>query len=190
MWPLRAAGLASGLWRCDERLLWHLFALGSSCLGQCQCRCGPQYVYCSQKQLFFRNGPVAASPCKGMGQWQLMGPPRPHQQKRLATRETTRGFEKISEKANRPPIGSHHRVVSRSLLAAAKSPTKGGLCNGTCRRSPSRYINLPGSATASAPNPITGGHFILRVDHVACEWPNELQGTANYFEQTSWFFAS
>jgi hypothetical protein len=28
MWPLRAAGLVNGLWRCDERLLWHLFALG------------------------------------------------------------------------------------------------------------------------------------------------------------------
>ena len=35
MWPLRAAGLVNGLWRCDERLLWHLFALGPSCLGQC-----------------------------------------------------------------------------------------------------------------------------------------------------------
>jgi hypothetical protein len=26
------------------------------------------------KQLFSRNGPVAASPCKGMGQWQLTNP--------------------------------------------------------------------------------------------------------------------
>jgi hypothetical protein len=34
MLPLRAAELVSGLWRCDERLLWHLFALGPSCLGQ------------------------------------------------------------------------------------------------------------------------------------------------------------
>ena len=33
--------LVSGPWRCDERLLWHLFALGPSCLGQCECRCGP-----------------------------------------------------------------------------------------------------------------------------------------------------
>ena len=33
--------LVSGPWRCDERLLWHLFALGPSCLGQCVCRCGP-----------------------------------------------------------------------------------------------------------------------------------------------------
>jgi hypothetical protein len=33
--------LVNGLWRCDEQLLWHLFALGPSCLGQCQCRCGP-----------------------------------------------------------------------------------------------------------------------------------------------------
>jgi hypothetical protein len=34
MWPLRAAGLVNDLWRCDERLLWHLFALGPSCHGQ------------------------------------------------------------------------------------------------------------------------------------------------------------
>jgi hypothetical protein len=34
-WPLRAAGLVSGLWRCDERLLWYLFVLciEPSCLG-------------------------------------------------------------------------------------------------------------------------------------------------------------
>jgi hypothetical protein len=44
--------------------------------------------------------------------------------------------------------------------------------------------------TASVPNPITGGHFILKADHVAWEWPMELQGTVNYFEQTAWFFTS
>jgi hypothetical protein len=32
------------------------------------------YVHLPQKQLFFRNGPVAASPCKGMDQWQLTNP--------------------------------------------------------------------------------------------------------------------
>jgi hypothetical protein len=30
--PLRAVEMVSGPWRCDEQLLWHLFALGSSCL--------------------------------------------------------------------------------------------------------------------------------------------------------------
>jgi hypothetical protein len=38
----------------------------------------PQYMCCSQKQmahqLFSRNGPVAASPYKGMDQWQLTSP--------------------------------------------------------------------------------------------------------------------
>jgi hypothetical protein len=32
--PLRAVEMVNGPWRCDERLLWHIFALGSSCLGQ------------------------------------------------------------------------------------------------------------------------------------------------------------
>ena len=57
MWPLRAAGLVNGLWRCDERLLWHLFALGPSCLGQCVCRCGVSFL------LFFRVGWIVSGRC-------------------------------------------------------------------------------------------------------------------------------
>jgi hypothetical protein len=30
---------------------------------------GSQYAYPSQKHILSRKGPVAASPCKGMGQW-------------------------------------------------------------------------------------------------------------------------
>jgi hypothetical protein len=40
----------------------------------CGVRVRSQYVHPSQKQLFSRNGPVAASPCKGMCQWQLTIP--------------------------------------------------------------------------------------------------------------------
>jgi hypothetical protein len=54
MWPLRAVGLVSGLWRCDERLLWHLFAPGPSCLGQFECRCGPFVREQTQSQALCR----------------------------------------------------------------------------------------------------------------------------------------
>jgi hypothetical protein len=37
--------------------------------------------------------------------------------------------------------------------------------------------------TASAPKPITDGHFILKADHVAWEWPMEVTRTASWF----WF---
>ena len=55
--PLRAVEMVSGPWRCDEQLLSHLFALGSSCLGECQCRCGASFL------LFFRVGWIASGRC-------------------------------------------------------------------------------------------------------------------------------
>jgi hypothetical protein len=60
MWPLRAAGLVNGLWRCDERLLWHIFAPGPSCLGQCECRCGVSFL------LFFRVGWIVSGRCPNL----------------------------------------------------------------------------------------------------------------------------
>jgi hypothetical protein len=39
--------------------------------------------------------------------------------------ERPRGDSRISEKVNRPPIGNHLGVVSRSVLAASKSPSEG-----------------------------------------------------------------
>jgi hypothetical protein len=43
-----------------------------------------------------------------------------------------------------------------------------------CSRSSSRYMNLPGSLPAYPPDPITGGHRVLRADRVAWEWPMEV----------------
>ena len=66
------------------------------------------------------------------------------------TREV-RGHPEIREaKVKCQPLSncqSPSRGLSRSQLAASKSPSE-GLCNGTCCRSPVRYMNLPGSLPA------------------------------------------
>jgi hypothetical protein len=52
-----------------------------------------------------------------------------------------------------------------------------------------RYINLPGSLPAH-PSPITDGHFILKTDHVAWEWPITLKELPSILNKLAWWFTS
>jgi hypothetical protein len=79
---------------------------------------------------------------------------------------------------------------SRFVLAASKSPSE-SFCSDTCRGSPCRYINLPGSLSAYPIPHHRRPYFILKTDHVAWEWPITLKELPSILNKLlAWWFAS
>jgi hypothetical protein len=65
--------------------------------------------------------------------------------------------------------------------------------NAACPSSPSRYTNLAAWLTARAPKMPSVAlipYSELRADHVAWEWPRELNELATILNKLAWWFAS